>query len=71
MRDVNVEQVKESENKPQSEDVHVPALAGEVESLKNDVHKYSVQVNDLSLALHDLQTWVVGAMQRETAEVCD
>ena len=60
--------MKGYDNKPQSEET--PASAEEVESLRNDVQKYSAQVNDLSLSLNDLQTWVVGAMQRETAEVC-
>ena len=68
MGDVNGEQVKGPENKPQSEETS--ALASQVESLKNDVQKYSVQVNDLSLSLHDLQMWVVRAIQREKAEVC-
>ena len=43
--------------------------ATEMESLQKEIECQSARVNKLASSLHDLQVWVVGAMQRETGEV--
>ena len=68
MSGVSEEKLKVSSDiGPQSKEM--PAMASEVESLQNEMQKCSALVNDLSSSLHDLQVWVVGAIQRETEEV--
>ena len=41
-----------------------------IESLHKELERQSSQLNSLASSLHELQFWVVGALQRETGEVC-